>query len=79
MVCEIVATDGAITEARKASLLALLERSTLPRERVEFLTAFADRESAALRKNFGRLAVESLAWFQSEPDVLVHLRRLPQE
>jgi BsuBI/PstI restriction endonuclease domain/BsuBI/PstI restriction endonuclease HTH domain len=74
--CEIVATDGAVTEARKAALLKLVSESSLPPESVEFLTAFADREAGPFRKNFSQLALNSLVWFQSEPDLLVCLRRL---
>ncbi len=75
--CEIVATDGAVTAQRKKALLRLVEKSSIPVEQVEFLTAFADRDAPAFRKNFGRLAEDTLAWFESEPGLLIRLQRLP--
>jgi len=71
--CEIVATDGAVTDARKQALLGIVRESSVPVKSVEFLTAFEDRESSAFRKNFSQLAVDSLVWFRTEPDLLVIL------
>jgi hypothetical protein len=71
--CEIVATDGPVTEARKQALLAIVNESQIPQNAVEFLTAFEDREAAPFRKNFSQLAVDSLVWFRTEPDLLVVL------
>jgi BsuBI/PstI restriction endonuclease domain/BsuBI/PstI restriction endonuclease HTH domain len=71
--CEIVATDGAVTDARKQALLAIVRESSVPVKSVEFLTAFEDRGSSAFRKNFSQLAVDSLVWFRTEPDLLVIL------
>ena len=71
--CEIVATDGAVTDARKQALLAIVRESDVPVKSVEFLTAFEDRGSSAFRKNFSQLAVNSLVWFRTEPDLLVIL------
>ncbi|MCL4492688.1 MAG: restriction endonuclease, partial [Nitrospirae bacterium] len=73
--CEVVATDGAITEPRKQALLALLLESNIPISAVQFLSAFEDREASAFRKNFSQLAVDSLAWFRTEPDLLVILSK----
>jgi hypothetical protein len=44
-----------------------------PPDAVEFLTAFEDRGAPAFRKNFSHLAVDSLVWFRTEPDLLVIL------
>lgn len=74
--CEIVATDGAVTEARKADLLKIIRASNVPEARVEFLTAFEDREAGPFRKNFGALAGDGMAWFRTEPELLVRLTRL---
>ncbi len=74
--CEVVATDGAVTEARKADLLKIVHGSDIPLSQVEFLTAFEDREAGPFRKNFSALADEGIAWFRSEPDLLVRLTRL---
>jgi hypothetical protein len=71
--CEIVATDGAVTDARKQALLGIVRSSGIPQENVEFLTAFEDRSAPAFRKNFSKLAVNSLVWFRTEPDLLVIL------
>jgi hypothetical protein len=71
--CEVVATDGAVTEARKAALLELVEASNVPAEAVSFLTAFEDRQSPTFKKNFSQLALNSFVWFRTEPDLLVIL------
>ena len=60
-----------------AALTRIVKRSNLPLASFEFLSAFTDRQARPLRKNFSQLALDSLAWFQSEPDLLVHLRRMP--
>ena len=73
--CEAVATDGPVTDARKEALLALIDFSHIPRQSVHFLTAFEDRESAAFRKSFSKLAVGTLVWFRTEPDLLVTLTK----
>lgn len=71
--CEIVATDGPVTESRKQALLAIVKESQIPPNAVEFLTAFEDREAAPFRKTFSQLAVDSLVWFRTEPDLLIVL------
>jgi hypothetical protein len=71
--CEIVATDGPVTETRKQALLAIVNQSHIPQNAVDFLTAFEDREAAAFRKTFSQIAVDSLVWFRTEPHLLVVL------
>lgn len=71
--CEVVATDGAVTEMRKQALLGLVRASKVPEDCVEFLSAFEDREAGAFRKNFSQLALNTLVWFRTEPDLLVIL------
>ena len=71
--CEIVATDGAVTDARKQALLAIVRASGIPQDNAEFLTAFEDRSASAFRKNFSKLALNSLVWFRTEPNLLVTL------
>ena len=71
--CEVVATDGAVTEPRRAALLRLVAESTVPPESVQFLSAFHDREAAAFRRNFSRLAIGSDVWFCTEPNLVVRL------
>jgi len=71
--CEVVATDGAVTEERKKAMLALVRTSHIPIENVQFVTAFEDRDAPAFRKNFSQLAVDSWVWFRTEPNLLVML------
>ncbi len=72
--CEIVATDGPVTAARKAALTAIARRSGIEPEQLHFVTAFQDREAAAFRKAFSRIAADSDVWFSTEPDLIVQLR-----
>lgn len=74
--CEIVATDGAITEKRKDDLLGIARKSNIPESALDFLTVFEDRNSAPFRKNFSQLALNSRIWFQTEPDMIVILKNL---
>src|SRR5574337_1152771 len=74
--CEVVATDGAMTSARKDALLRIVASSDVPPAAVHFLTAFEDRSGAAFRRNFSLLAPDTGIWFRSEPDLLVEIRTL---
>ncbi len=73
LLCEVVATDGAVTEERRRDLLALVGESSIPDSAVKFLSAFEDRAAPAFRKNFPAIALGSLVWFRTEPDLLVTL------
>lgn len=73
ILCEVVATDGAVTEMRKQALLGLVRSSAVPEEHVEFLTAFEDRDAGPFRRNFSHLAVGTVVWFRTEPNLLVTL------
>lgn len=73
IMCEVVASDGAVTEHRKNKLLEIIKSSNIPVDSVQFLTAFEDREAQPFRKNFSQLAVDSLVWFRTEPDLLIIL------
>lgn len=77
--CEVVATDGAVTEMRKQALLGIIRASAIPENCVEFLTAFEDREAGPFRKNFSQLALNTLVWFRTEPDLLVILSAKTKE
>lgn len=70
---EIVATDGPVSEVRKAALLALTDAAGFPRENIAFLTAYFDRSAAQFKKTVDSLAWGSFAWFAAEPDHLVEL------
>lgn len=71
---EVVATDGPITERRRDALYQLTDAAGFPRERVTFMTAYQDRESAGFRKTMSALSWGSFAWFLSEPSDIVILR-----
>lgn len=71
---EVVATDGAITDRRKEAIYLLTDAAGFARDRVAFLTAYQDRESAGFRKTVSGLAWGSFAWFVSEPEQLIILR-----
>lgn len=72
--CEIVATDGPVTAQRKAALTDIARRSGIDTEQLHFVTAFQDREAAAFRKTFSRIAPDSDIWFSTEPDLILELR-----
>jgi hypothetical protein len=70
---EVVATDGPISEDRRAELLALATDAGFDEKHVAFVTAFMDREATAFRKAFASLAWNSFAWVAGEPDRIVAL------
>jgi hypothetical protein len=70
---EVVATDGPVSERRKAALLELVSNAGFPKEHVAFVTAYLDRSAAPFKKNVNTLAWGSYAWFASEPDGLLEL------
>lgn len=74
--CEVVASDGPVTEARREALMQPIERSRIPVSHVTFVTAYEDRNAAPFKKNFSQLAYNSYVWFRTEPDLLVHLSSL---
>lgn len=70
---EVVATDGAIGETRKAALLRIAEEAGFRPAHVAFVTAYLDRSAPAFRKTVNDLAWGTFAWFMSEPDHLLRL------
>lgn len=71
---EVVATDGPIDRNRKARLRSLALDAGFDEHHLAFLTAYADRSSAAFRRNVSELAWGSYAWFASEPGYIIELR-----
>lgn len=71
---EVVATDGAITEKRKEALLQVAADARFNTADVFFVTAFADRDTAAFRRLVAQIAWGSFAWFAAEPDKLLIFR-----
>lgn len=71
---EVVATDGAITPQRQQALAAVACKAKFSAGSVFFVTAFADRATAAFRKLAPDLAWDTFAWFASEPAHLICYR-----
>ena len=69
---EVVATDGPITEARRAALLSITTEAGFSEDQVAFVTAYMDRGEIAFRRSTSELAWQSFAWFVSEPDSIVY-------
>jgi hypothetical protein len=71
---EVVATDGPITEQRKAALAAIAAHARFSADSVYFVTAFRDRTAPAFRRAAAELAWNTFAWFVSEPAHLLCYR-----
>lgn len=71
---EVVATDGAMTAQRKASLLEVATNGGMKPENVYFVSAFADRTAPAFRRLVSELAWGTFAWFRAEPEKLLAFR-----
>ncbi len=70
---EVVASDGPVSDQRKKALLVLTEAAGFPKEHIAFVTAYKDRSRAEFKKTVDVLAWGSYAWFESEPERLLHL------
>ena len=72
---EVVATAGPVSEMRRAALMAVAAEGGFNERQVAFLTAYSDRNAAAFKATLGELAWSSFAWFMSEPDHIILLRK----
>ena len=72
---EVVATAGPINEARQTALMTIAMEAGFSEEQVAFLTAYSDRDGTAFKGSVSELAWRSFAWFMSEPDHILVLRR----
>ncbi len=70
---EAVATDGPITERRRAAFRDLIMKAGFRSEQVAYVTAFQDRNHSAFRKAIVNLAWGSFVWCLSEPEHLIVL------
>ncbi len=70
---EIVATDGPVTEQRKADLLAAAGAAGFKGSQVIFVSVFEERNAAPLKKRLTAIAVDSYIWCVNEPDLLLVL------
>jgi hypothetical protein len=72
---EVVASDGAVTQRRQDAIYRLTDPAGFNRSKIAFVTAYQDRESPAFKKTVSGLAWNSFAWFVSEPDKIIHMRK----
>lgn len=70
---EIVATDGPVTEQRKADLLAAAEKAGFKGSQVVFVSVFEERNAGPLKKRLSAIAINSYIWCVNEPDLLLVL------
>ena len=73
--CEVVHSDGPITEQRRELLLAVAESAGFDPADLAFITVFRDRSDPAYRARHAALAWNTFVWFASEPDAIVALRQ----
>ncbi len=71
---EVVATDGAINEHRKAALLQVATDAGMSAENVYFVTGFLDRGASTFRKLVSEIAWGTFVWFRSEPEKILAFR-----
>ena len=72
---EVVASAGPVSESRKDALISVATEAGFAESQVAFVSAFADRNHAAFKRSVSELAWRSFAWFMSEPDHIMILRR----
>ena len=72
---EVVASAGPVSEARQTALMAVATEAGFDADQVAFVTAYADRDDAAFKASVSELAWRSFAWFMSEPQHIVVMRR----
>lgn len=65
---EAVATDGPITESRKAALQRWAAAQHIRVDALQFLTGFLSRNHPAAKKRLKDIASGTYAWFADEPD-----------
>jgi hypothetical protein len=67
-IIEAVASDGPITDARRAKLLRWAEEQSIRPPDCSFLSAFVSRADAAARRRLKDLATGTFAWYADEPE-----------
>ena len=72
---EVVATDGPVSESRQSAMMAISTEAGFSEEQVAFVTAYADRNTAAFKRSVSQLAWRSFAWFMAEPDHIMVLHQ----
>jgi hypothetical protein len=66
-IVEAVATDGPVTEDRRAQLIRWAEEQNIPRQSCKFLSAFISRNDQAARRRLKDIAANTYAWYADEP------------
>jgi len=70
---EVVATDGPVSQKRKADLGHLASEAGFGKDDVAYVTAFMDRGTEGVfRRASSEIAWGSFVWFASEPDHILH-------
>jgi BsuBI/PstI restriction endonuclease C-terminus. len=67
-IVEAVASDGPVTEERKARLLRWAERQRIPARSCQFLSAFLSRNHPTARRRLKDIATGTFAWYLDEPE-----------
>lgn len=70
---EVVATDGPISDRRKAALEQMATEGNFNLQHVAFVTAYLDRSGSPFKQTVETLAWGTFAWFAGEPDQLIEL------
>lgn len=66
-IVEAVATNGPVTEERRAQLIRWAEEQNIPPQSCKFLSAFISRNDQAARRRLKDIAVNTYAWYADEP------------
>jgi hypothetical protein len=66
-IVEAVATDGPVTEDRRAQLIRWAEEQNIPRQSCKFISAFISRNDQAARRRLKDIAANTYAWYADEP------------
>ena len=53
---EVVATDGPVSDSRQTALMTVATEAWFSKDRVAFITAYADREAVAFKGSVSKLA-----------------------
>lgn len=66
-IIEAVATDGEVSEERKAKLLAWAAEQRIPGHACRFLSAFSSRNAVPAKRRLKDIASGTYAWYADEP------------
>jgi hypothetical protein len=78
-IVEAVASDGPVTEDRRRQLIQWARDQRIPVESCQFLSAFLDRNDDAARRRLKDLAMDTFAWYASEPTLELSWYHISEE